>query len=150
MIRNRIVNGQKASDATYVAHANLVRGMGVVKSTGGKTAFATEETDKAIFLVDRDNLPSGIDCVYTDRPDVTFDNIAEGEKVILRPYVLGESFYTSVVDGNIADYAESDGQSLIVNENGRWLLGGGTLGKYVSRGVETVAGMAMLVVEVVA
>ena len=92
MIKNRIVNGQKATDATYVAHADLVRGMGVVK-TAGKTAFPAETTDAGIFVVDRDNLPSGVECAYTDRPDKAFDAIKEGEMVLTRAFVVGESFY---------------------------------------------------------
>ena len=69
MLRNRIVNGQKASDATYVAHTALKRGMGVIKGSAGKTAFVGKITDEGVFVLDRDNLPEGIDCAYTDRPD---------------------------------------------------------------------------------
>jgi hypothetical protein len=145
MLRNRIVNGQKASDATYVAHTNLVRGMAVVKATEGKTAFVGEATDAGVFLVDRDNLPSGTDCVYADRPDVAFDKIAEGDLVKLVPYVNGESFYTDQYDAG----AEVAGTALGVGVDGKWeALEGGT--KYVSRGTETVAGKVMLAVEVIA
>lgn len=145
MLKNRIVNGQKASDATYVAHANLVRGMAVVKATAGVTAFAGATTDEGIFLVDRENLPKGIECAYTDRPDVAFDNIAEGDKVILRPYVIGESFYTN----QYAEGADVDGTALGAGTDGKWAkFEGGT--KYVSRGTENVAGAKMLVVEVIA
>lgn len=145
MLRNRIVNGQKASDATYVAHADLVRGMGVVKSTAGVTAFAGATTDEGVFLVDRDNLPAGIECVYTDRPDVKFDNIKEGDKIILRPYVIGESFYTN----QYAEGADVDGTAVGVGADGKWVAhADGT--KYVSRGTEVVAGLTMLVVEVIA
>lgn len=145
MFRNRIVNGQKATDATYVAHADLVRGVGVVKATAGETAFPTKTTDVGVFVVDRDNLPSGIECVYTDRPDVKFDNIKANEKVLLRAFVVGESFYVD----QYAEGAEVDGTALGVGTDGKWTaLEGGT--KYVSRGTETVAGATMLVVEVVA
>ena len=145
MIRNRIVNGQKASDATYEAHAELKRGMGVVKANGGKTAFISALGDAGVFVVDRDNLPTGAECAYTDRPDTAFDNIASGDKVILRPYVVGESFYT---DQYISD-ATADGTALGVGVDGKWAkFASGK--KYVSRGTETVAGLTMLVVEVVA
>jgi hypothetical protein len=142
MLRNRIVNGQKASDATYAAHADMKRGVGVVKAVGGKTAFVSAATDEGIFLVDRDNLPSGIDCVYPDRPDVKFDSIKEEEKVLLRPYVMGESFYTD----QYAEDAIADGTALGVGVDGKWCAFAGT--KYVSRGTESVAGMTMLAVEV--
>lgn len=143
MLRNRIVNGQKASDATYTAHADLVRGMGVVKGVAGATAFATAE-DMNVFVVDRDNLPEGIDCAYTDRPDTAFDNIKQGDKVILRPYVIGESFYTNqYVEG-----ADVDGAMLIAGTDGKWTASEKGV-KFVSRGTETVAGLKMLVVEVI-
>ena len=144
MLRNRITNGQKASDATYVAHTALQRGMGVVKSTGGKTAFVETEKDVGIFLVDRDNLPSGIDCVYADRPDKYFDNIAEDEKVILRPYVIGESFFTD----QYANDAKTDGTAVGVGVDGKWCAYESGI-KYVSRGIEVVAGAEMLIVEVI-
>ena len=143
MLRNRIVNGQKASDATYVAHTDLVRGMGVVKGVAGATAFATAE-DANVFLVDRDNLPEGIECAYTDRPDKAFDNIKQGDKVILRPYVIGESFYTD----QYAEGAEADGAMLVAGADGKWTANENGV-KFISRGTETVAGLKMLVVEVV-
>lgn len=145
MLRNRIVNGQKASDATYTAHTDLVRGMGVVKGVAGATAFVDATKDAGVFLVDRDNLPKGIECAYTDRPDKAFDAIALGDKVILRPYVIGESFYTDqYVEG-----AEVDGAMLGVGKDGKWVaFESGT--KFVSRGTETVAGLKMLAVEVIA
>ena len=145
MLRNRIVNGQKASDATYTAHANLVRGMGVVKGVAGATAFVNATKDAGVFLVDRDNLPKGIECAYTDRPDKEFDNIAQNDLVILRPYVIGESFYTD----QYAEGADVDGTMLGVGTDGKWVaFEGGT--KFVSRGTETVAGLKMLIVEVIA
>lgn len=145
MIRNRIVNGQKSTDATYVAHTNLVRGMGVVKATAGETAFPTKTTDVGVFVVDRDNIPSGIECTYTDRPDVKFDNIKADEKVLMRAFVIGESFYVD----QYAEGADVDGTALGVGTDGKWTaFEGGT--KYVSRGTETVAGATMLAVEVVA
>lgn len=144
MLRNRIVNGQKASDATYIAHTDLVRGMGVVKGVAGQTAFATVEQSINVFLVDRDNLPEGIECAYTDRPDTAFDNIKQGDKVILRPYVMGESFYTD----QFVEGAEVDGASIIAGADGKWKADDSGV-KFVSRGTETVAGVKMLVVEAI-
>lgn len=144
MLRNRIVNGQKATDATYVAHTNLKRGMGVKKGTAGKTAFVTAEDGFAnIFVVDRDNLPEGVESLYTDRPDVYFDDIKEGAYVLLRPYVVGESFYT---DQFVTD-AEVDGVFVNAGADGKWCAGEAS--RFVSRGTETVAGVKMLIVEAV-
>ena len=145
MLKNRIVNGQKASDATYVAHADLVRGMAVVKGTAGKTAFVSATTDVNVFVVDRDNIPSGVDCAYADRPDVKFDNIKTGETLILRAFVAGESFYTN----QYATGVETDGTAVGVDKNGKWVAHS-TGTKYVSRGVVSVAGENMLAVEVIA
>ena len=144
MVRNRIVNGQKVSDATYVAHTNLKRGMGVVKGLAGKTAFVSGITDEGVFVLDRDNLPEGIDCVYTDRPDTYFDDVKEGAYVLLRPYVIGESFFT---DQFIAD-AEVEGTKLGVGTDGKWCAYEDGI-KFVSRGTETVANVKMLIVEVI-
>lgn len=144
MLRNRIVNGQKVSDATYVAHTNLKRGMGVTKGTAGKTAFVSSTTDEGVFVLDRDNLPEGADCMYTDRPDTYFDDVKEGAFVLLRPYVIGESFFTD----QYAIGAETDGTMLGVGVDGKWCSHtSGT--KFVSRGTETVANVKMLIVEVI-
>ena len=143
MLRNRIVNGQKASDATYAAHAEMKRGVGAVKASAGKTAFVGAVTDEGIFLVDRDNLPKGLECVYSDRPDAKFDKIDEGEKVLLRPYVMGESFYTD----QYVESAVAEGTALGVGTDGKWCAYEGGK-KYVSRGTESVAGAVMLAVEV--
>lgn len=145
MLKNRIVNGQKASDATYEAHTAMKRGMGVVKATAGKTAFVSEVTDAGIFVVDRDNLPKGIECAYTDRPDVKFDDIAADDKVLLRAFVVGESFYTDQYNED----AVADGTAVGVGADGKWVAYADGA-KYVSRGVETVAGYAMLAIEVIA
>ena len=143
MLRNRIVNGQKATDATYVAHTNLKRGMGVIKGTDGKTAFASGEGDASkIFVVDRDNLPEGIECMYTDRPDTYFDDIKEGSYVLLRPYVVGESFYTDQYEEEVPD-----GQTVTADNKGMWLAVENS--RFVSRGTETVAGVKMLIVEAI-
>jgi hypothetical protein len=148
MLRNRIVNGQKATDATYVAHTDLKRGMGVIKGTAGKTAFPdamNNTSGENVFVVDRDNLPEGVESLYTDRPDVYFDNIKEGSYVLLRPYVVGESFYTDQYEAG----AEVDGAKLSINSNGKWVAYEDGI-KFVSRGTETVAGVQMLIVEVFA
>ena len=144
MLRNRIVSGQKATDATYVAHANLKRGMGVIKGTAGKTAFVGATTDEGVFVLDRDNLPEGIESLYTDRPDVYFDDVKEGAYVLLRPYVIGESFFTD----QYAEGADVDGTKLGVGVDGKWCAFADGI-KFVSRGAETVAGVKMLIVEVI-
>lgn len=148
MLRNRIVNGQKASDATYVAHTDLKRGMGVAKGVDGKTAFVSSAEMGGmfnVFVVDRDNLPEGIETVYTDRPDTFFDDIKEGSYVILRPYVVGESFYTDQYTAG----AEVDGTNLCAGVDGKWNKTTNEVSKFISRGTETVAGVQMLIVEVV-
>lgn len=144
MLRNRIVNGQKVSDATYVAHTDLKRGMGVIKGTAGKTAFVDEITDEGVFVLDRDNLPEGVDCMYTDRPDTYFDDVKEGAFVLLRPYVIGESFFTD----QYAEGADVDGTMLGVGTDGKWCAYADGV-KFVSRGTETVANVKMLIIEAI-
>ena len=144
MLRNRIVNGQKVTDATYVAHTDLKRGMGVIKGTAGKTAFVGATTDEGVFVLDRDNLPEGVECMYTDRADTYFDNVKEGAFVLLRPYVIGESFFTD----QYAEGADVDGTMLGVGTDGKWCAYTDGI-KFVSRGTETVANVKMLIVEVI-
>ena len=147
MLRNRIVNGQKATDATYVAHTDLKRGMGVTKGTDGKTAFASNESGAMfnVFVVDKDNLPEGVESLYTDRPDVYFDNIKEGSYVLLRPYVVGESFYTDQFTADV----ETNGVYLSAGADGKWCKSDSEMSKFISRGTEIVAGVKMLIVEII-
>lgn len=147
MLRNGITNSQKAVDATYKAHAGLKRGMGVVKTLaeGVKTtAFPAEASDVGIFLVDRDNLPTGIECAYSDRPDTAFDDIKSGEYIKLVPYVRGETFYTDQYDSGIVA-----GDKVAVGVDGKWEKKvDGT--NYVCRGTTDEAGVTYLVIEVIA
>jgi hypothetical protein len=76
---------------------------------------------------------------------VYFDDIKEGSYVLLRPYILGESFYT---DQYVAE-AEEAGIFVSAGADGKWCKCGAEAGKFMSRGTETVAGVKMLVVEAV-
>lgn len=148
MIRNGITNAQKAVDATYKAHTAMKRGVGVQKtiSSGSKiTAYPSETTDAEIFVVDRDNLATGINCAYNDRPDTAYDNIASGELVKLVPYVHGEEFYTD----QYAENAKTAGTKVGVGTDGKWTAHS-TGTKYVSRGTIVEAGVTYLVIDVVA
>ena len=148
MLRNGITNAQKAVDATYKAHAEMYRGVGVVKAVAGDvkaTAFPSETTDEGIFVVDRDNLATGINCAYNDRPDTAYDKIVAGELIKTVPYVFGEEFYT---DQYVAG-AEVAGAKLGVGTDGKWTAyEGGT--KYVSRGTIVEGGVTYVVIAVVA
>lgn len=105
MLRNIINNGQKAVDATYTAHDNLKRGMGVVKSSNGVTAFLSSDGAKGIFIADKEPIDSGPESAYTIRSDYsdTYENIVKGEKLVLVPYVKGETFATDQVKGELAE-----------------------------------------------
>jgi hypothetical protein len=148
MLRNGITNAQKAVDATYSAHTAMKRGVGVVKTIENNmkvTAYPDATTDKAIFVVDRENLATGINCVYSDRPDTAYDDIAEGELVKTVPYVFGEEFYTD----QYAEGATATDTMLGVGADGKWTAyEGGT--KYVSRGTIVEAGITYLVIDVLA
>ena len=145
MLRNSITNAQKAVDATYKAHTALKRGMGVVKSTDGVTAFPSEVSEEGVFAVDRDNLATGINCAYSDRPDTAYDDIAQGELIKTVPYVNGEQFLTD----QYATDAKTAGTAVGVGTDGKWAkLTSGK--KYVSRGEKVEAGVTYLVIDVVA
>lgn len=144
MLRNSITNAQKAVDATYKAHTALKRGMGVVKATDGVTSFPEETTDAGIFVVDRDNLATGINCAYSDRPDTAYDDIAEGELIKTVPYVFGEQFLTD----QYAEDAKTAGTMVGVGVDGKFTAHS-TGAKYVSRGTVVEAGVTYLAVEVI-
>jgi hypothetical protein len=148
MLRNGITNAQKAVDATYKTHTAMKRGVGVVKTIENDakiTAYPDATTDKAIFVVDRENLATGINCAYSDRPDTAYDEIAEGEFIKAVPYVNGEEFYTD----QYTEGATTVGAMLGVGTDGRWTAyEGGT--KYESKGTIVEAGITYLVIDVVA
>lgn len=106
MVRDFIINGAKAPDAMHKAKVAMVTGMGVVKedSTSDKFANITDsETVADIFIVDKERVPSGINCARGDMSDYDDDfvKIKANEMVSLDKYHAGEKFGTDQYDSTI-------------------------------------------------
>lgn len=106
MIRNFRINGAKAPDAMHKAKVDMVTGMGVVMEDSTTDRFANtvaEETVADIFIVDKERVPSGINCSRGDMSDYdkNFTNIEANEPVTLDKYHAGEKFGTDQYDDTI-------------------------------------------------
>lgn len=106
MIRDFRINGAKAPDAMHKAKVDMVTGMGVVKedSTTDKFAnIASAETVTDIFIVDKERVPSGINCARGDMSDYDNDfvKIKANEPVSMDKYHAGEKFGTDQYDDTI-------------------------------------------------
>ena len=98
----RVLQGHngKVADATYVAGADMKKGMLVVKGTDGKVNFPSTATDKNVFFAGKELIATGIDG-DRDLPDYSevFENIAEGESVVAEQPVSGEVYFTDQSKG---------------------------------------------------
>lgn len=121
MVRDFIINGAKAPDAMYKAKVEMVTGMGVVKedSTTDKFANITDaETVADIFIVDKERVPTGLNCARGDVSDYDYDfvKIKANEMVSLDKYHAGEKFGTDQYDSTIT-------QSLAIDTRVAWKAG---------------------------
>lgn len=106
MIRDFRINGAKAPDAMHKAKVDMVTGMGVVKEDSTTDKFAnitSAETVADIFIVDKERVPSGINCARGDMSDYDNDfvKIKANEPVSLDKYHAGEKFGTDQYDETI-------------------------------------------------
>ena len=106
MIRDFRINGAKAPDAMHKAKVEMVTGMGVVKEDSTTDKFAnitTAETVTDIFIVDKERVPSGINCARGDMSDYDDDfvKIKANEPVSMDKYHAGEKFGTDQYDDTI-------------------------------------------------
>lgn len=106
MIRDFRINGAKAPDAMHKAKVAMLTGMGVVKEDSLTDKFANikpTETVADIFIVDKERVPSGINCARGDMSDYDDDfvKIKANEPVSLDNYQAGEKFGTDQYDETI-------------------------------------------------
>jgi len=106
MIRDFRINGAKAPDAMHKAKVTMVTGMGVVKEDSTTDKFANisdTETVADIFIVDKERVPSGINCARGDMSDYDEDfvGIKANEPVSMDKYHAGEKFGTDQYDETI-------------------------------------------------
>jgi len=106
MVRDFIINGAKAPDAMHKAKVAMVTGMGVVKEDSVTDKFANitdTETAADIFIVDKERVPSGLNCAKDDMSDYDDDfvKIKANEMVTMDKYHAGEKFGTDQYDSTI-------------------------------------------------
>lgn len=106
----RVLQGKngKVADATFVAGAEMKRGMLVVKGTDGKVKFPAAATDKNVFFATKEFIATGVDG-DRDLPDYSevFEKIAVGEGVVAEHPEAGERYFTDQVKGafKVGEYA---------------------------------------------
>lgn len=108
-------NPNKVSDATFVAGEDMKRGMLGLKGTDGEVNFPSVATDKDVFLISKEFIVSGEngDRDLPDYDDV-FENIKEGENIVLEKPISGERYFTDQTTGTI-----EAGDYLLVGTDGK-------------------------------
>lgn len=145
MYRVLKANGEKVADATYKAGSAMKRGMLVVKGTTGDADFPASATDKNVFFVGGEYTATGING-NRDLPDydTAFEDIADGDFIVLEKPVAGEEYFTDqfttgVAVGNFAN----------VGTNGKFVTAGTTATKFVVKATDYVdCGHTGIIVEV--
>ncbi len=97
MLREIIVHGNKAADATFKAKAAMKTGMAVVKNYKDGTADMPEVATSAnLYFVQKAPVPTGINASRTNMSDYDpdFTEVAKGEFVVLYQFGPGEEFAT--------------------------------------------------------
>ena len=103
MLRDIIVNGNIAVDATYKADEAMGTGYAVVKGDG-VAEFPSAETAAELFFVQKDREPVGAYAGLTNFSDYNdmFNTVAAGETIVLCSYPSGSEFATSAYDATTA------------------------------------------------
>lgn len=147
MLRNVFIHEQKAVDATLIAHADLVTGMGVVRGADGKTAFPAAATSDNIFVVDKLRIADGVYASNMYLPDShdAYVKVASGDRVKLRKMTAGEMFDVD----QVASTAPAAGAAVSVGTDGKWAAtASGKSSIYVCRGTVLSAGKTLYRIEV--
>lgn len=97
MLRDFIVDINKAVPASYVAAADLSTGMGVVLDDSDNSAkFPSTATADMIYFVDKERVPVGANAARTDMSDydVDFNTYVAGQVVKVKKYNPRDVFGT--------------------------------------------------------
>lgn len=102
MLRELQATMNKPANSMYKAgEKKIITGMAVVKNEAKKTfEFADAETAADIFFVDKERIPTGINCARGDMSDYdeNFVTLEENEHGKLIAYYTGERFATDQYD----------------------------------------------------
>lgn len=118
MLRDILINEQKAVPTYFKANAAMKTGMGVVLNVStGVCAFPTAEAADNIYVVDKERYATGANAARTNFSDYEdeFHAVANDDVVKLRHYDAGEEFATDAFTGTIAK-----GDAVAVGTDGKW------------------------------
>ena len=138
----------KNTDSMCKAEVAMTVGMGVVKDYANKTVeFPTAATDRGVYFVTKERIPTGEDCGKGELSDYyeKFNSISVNELVKLVEPLNGERYAVDTVD--TAGLAIGD--SLAVGTNGKFAKST-PVTKFVYAGTYNDAGYALHVIQVVA
>lgn len=136
MLREIIVHGNKAADATFKAKAAMKTGMAVIKNYKAGTAdLPSTDTAENVYFIQKAPVPTGINAARTNMSDYddNFNAVAKDEFVVLYQYEAGEEFAT---DASTTLNAKSDiGKAVVFASDGSIKAASGpATSRYVYRG----------------
>lgn len=149
MLRELQVTKDKPANSMYKAgEEKIMTGAPVVKDETTKTfKFADEETAADLFFVDKERVPSGINCARGNMSDYDedFTILKENEFGKLVAYYVGERF---AVDQFVKDNLVS-GVRVAANTDGKLVkAGSGVVSKYVFKEFYNDNGHELALIEV--
>lgn len=119
MLREIIVHGNKAADATFKAKAAMKTGVAVTKNYKTGTAdLPSADTAENVYFVQKAPIPTGINASRTNMSDYDddFNIVAKDEVVVLYQFSAGEEFAT---DATTTLTAEADiGKAVVFGTDG--------------------------------
>lgn len=119
MLREIIVHGNQAADATFKAKTAMKTGVAVTKNYKNGTAdLPTADTGINLYFVQKAPIPTGLNASRTNMSDYDddFNLVAEGEIVTLYHFSGGEEFAT---DATTTLTAEADiGKAVVFGTDG--------------------------------
>lgn len=88
----------KNADAMHTAGEAMTIGMGVIKVASNEVEFPASATATDIFFVTKEIIPTGLDSLKGEVSDYNYENIADGETVVLVKPIIGEVYWTDQTD----------------------------------------------------
>lgn len=147
MLRELQVTMNKPANAMYKSgEEKIITGMAVIKNETNKTfEFASAETASDVFFVDKERIPTGINCAKGDMSDYDEDfvTLKENDFGKLIAYYVGERF---AVDQYVED-GLVEGARVAANTEGK-LVKASVASKYIFKGFFDDAGHKLALIEV--
>lgn len=118
MLRELRTNGAKAASTMYRAETEMNTGMGVVKketALNKMIGFPIEETAENLYFVNKENLPTGLNCARGEMSDYddNFVKIVSNELIKIEKYTEDEKFITDQYVA--ADFTEDTPTGFVIS-----------------------------------